>query len=69
MVYVMTQSDSTEVKKELLKNPWSPDASELASTISPKGLSVDCQWYLYDSICEFCPAEDCDLTSCSQANK
>ena len=62
VVYVMTQSDSIEVKKELLKNPWSPDASELLSTISPKGLSVDRQWYLYDSIREFCPAEDRDLT-------
>ena len=45
-----------QVTFKLLKEPWTPDA-----VISPHGLSVDCQWYLYDSIQPFSPDDDKDI--------
>ena len=59
-VFTKERSDSPEVKHHLLKEPWSPDADELPTVISPCGLSAERQWYLHDQIRPFCPAEDMD---------
>ena len=59
-VFTKEQCDSTEVKHELLKAPWTPDVNDLPAVIPPRGLSAERQWYLYDQIRPFCPAEDMD---------
>ena len=38
---------------KLLTESWTTDAAELSTVISSHGLSVDRQWYLYDSIRPF----------------
>ena len=48
-------SDSKEVKFKMLKRDWSPSATDLPFVITPPGLSAERQWYLYDSIREYCP--------------
>ena len=65
VVYTKTSSDATEKRHALLKKSqlsWLPDPLEYPPAVSPKGLSAERQWYLYDSIREFCPAEDRDIT-------
>ena len=42
------QADSPEKRFDLLKDSWSPSAHELPPVISPHGLSVKRQWYLYE---------------------
>ena len=59
-VFAKEYGDSAKVTFKLLKELWNPDATELPTVISPHGLSVDCQWYLYDSIRPFCPDDDKD---------
>ena len=54
------QSDSTEIKLNLLKAPWNPDKDTLLSVVPPHGLSLERQWYLYEQIQPFCPEEDQD---------
>ena len=48
-------SDSEEVKFKMLKDDWSPSATDLPPVITPPGLSPERQWYLHDSIREYCP--------------
>ena len=55
-------SDSEEVKFKLLKHDWSPSATELPPVIPPPGLSAERQWYLYDSIRNYCPDYCKDVT-------
>ena len=63
VMYAKFHSDSKEeVKFQFLKDSWSPGSSDFPSQIFPKGLSVERQWYLFDSIREFCPPEDRDVT-------
>ena len=53
---------NTERKINLLKDlSWRPPSSDLPNTISPEGLSLTRQWYLYEKIREFCPPEVQDL--------
>ena len=40
---------------KLLKDDWSPSATDLPPVINPPGLSAERQWYLYDNIREYCP--------------
>ena len=54
-VFTKEQCDSTEVKHELLKAPWTPDINDLPAVIPPRGLIAERQWYLYDQIRPFCP--------------
>ncbi len=62
-VFIKQCSDSdAELKVELLKSAWSPDLSDLPAIITPKGLSATRQWYLHDSIRQFCSDEDKDIT-------
>ena len=59
-VFVKEQSDSPELKIDLLKAPWNPPAHELPEVVPPKGLSAERQWYLREQIRPFCPDEDKD---------
>ena len=63
-VFVRNACDATSNEKEinLLKDiSWLPQPSSLPSIVSPDGLSLQRQWYLYDKIREFCPLEVQDL--------
>ena len=64
VVYVKEHADTAEVRMDLNKSspPWVPDKDELPSVVSPKGLSAERQWYLYDHIRPFCPDSDKDIT-------
>ena len=59
-VFVKEHSDSSEVKIDLLKEPWNPSADELPEVVPPKGLSAERQWYLHEQIRPFCSEEDRD---------
>lgn len=63
VVYTKVNADDEDEKRsKLLKDSWVPDANEYPPRVSPKGLSTERQWYLYDQIREFCPEEDRDVT-------
>ena len=48
-------SDSdTSTYKTLTDDNWCPDPDELPQVISPPGLSLSRQWYLYRQIREYC---------------
>ena len=57
-VFVREYCDSSEVKLDLLKAPWSPSHEELSPAVPPKGLSAKRQWYLHKQISPFCPESD-----------
>ena len=61
-VFVREKSDSPEVEMKLLKDNWSPSATDLPELIRPSGLTPSRQWYLYNKIREFCPDESKDIT-------
>ena len=62
-VYVKEKAGSTEVKVSVVKvRNWSPKADELPPILSPAGLSLQRQWYLYNKIREFCPDHLKDIT-------
>ena len=56
-------NDSEEVKFKMLKDDWSPSATDLPAVVTPSGLSAERQWYLFDSIREYCP-ETCRDDAC-----
>ena len=62
-VFVKSCTDATTERKiKLLKDTsWLPDDSSFPEEIIPNGLSLTRQWYLYDKIREFCPAEVQDI--------
>ena len=64
VVYVKEHADTAERKLTLSKSAttWSPDPHTLPPIVPPKGLSAERQWYLFDTIREFCPDSDKDLT-------
>ena len=56
VVFVKQHADMEECEIHLLNDPsWSPTHCNLPPVIQPPGLSLDRQWYLYDSIRQFCP--------------
>lgn len=61
-VFVRETSDGPEVEYKLLKNEWSPTATDLPECNTPSGLSANRQWYLFNKIREFCPEEAQDVT-------
>lgn len=61
-VSVRERSDSPEEDILLLKDAWSPSASDLPPVLTPKGLNLTRQWYLYNKIREFCPDNVKDTT-------
>ena len=62
VVFIKEHSDTTEVKVNMLKQPWSPEKDNLPDVIPPRGLSAERQWYLYEQIRPFCPDHDKDTT-------
>ena len=55
-VFVKDSSNGAERKINLLKETsWRPSATDLPEVITPPGLPLDWQWYLYNKIREFCP--------------
>ena len=55
-VFVKEYADTEEHQTLLLNDfSWQPTQSQLPPIIHPLGLSLDRQWYLYDSIRQFCP--------------
>lgn len=65
VVYTKVHSDDKDWKKFDLRkstSSWCPDPSEYPTRVIPKGLSQERQWYLHDSIREFCPEEYRDIT-------
>ncbi|MCG8625782.1 MAG: hypothetical protein MJE68_27755, partial [Proteobacteria bacterium] len=62
-VFVREKSDSPEVEMKLLKDDWTPPATDLPERVAPTGLSLARQWYLFNKIREFCP-KDCKDVTC-----
>ena len=62
VVIVKEYNDSAETEFRLLKDDWIPNPDVYPDVVTPKGLSLERQWYLYDSIRQFCPEEDKDIT-------
>ena len=55
-VFVKDSSKGTEQKINLLRDKsWRPSTADLPETITPPGLSLEREWYLYNKIMEFCP--------------
>ena len=55
MVHVKCKSSSTERIIKLIKDDtWSPSAHNLPDIITPPGLSLQRQWYLFEKIRDFC---------------
>ena len=54
-VILKEYNDSEGVKFKLLKDDWSPSATDLPPVVTPPGLSPERQWYLFDSIRVYCP--------------
>ena len=57
-VFTKEQCDSPDEKHNLMKALWNVDDDGLPAVVPPCGLSVERQWYVYDQIGPFCPAED-----------
>lgn len=61
VVFVREHADTEEISLTITKNDWKPDSDELPHVLHPKGLTVERQWYLHDSIRPFCPDESKDV--------
>ena len=59
-LYLKEHGDSQEVEFKFRRNKWNPSADQLPPITPPPGLSADRQWYLYDSIRQFCTPETRD---------
>ncbi len=57
-------SDSASIDIDIRKNKlsWYPVANDLPPVITPKGLSADRQWYLYEKIRPYCHEYSADNT-------
>ena len=61
-VFVKNSSNGVERKINLLKDAsWRPSPADLPAVITPPGLPLERQWYLYNKIREFCPDSTKDL--------
>ena len=60
VVAVKEHSNSPEKVMELVKIP--SNFTDYPNQISPKGLSVERQWYLYEKIRDFCSEDSRDAT-------
>jgi hypothetical protein len=61
VAFVKQHADTEEHEMLLLNDAsWQPTQFELPPIVNPLGLSLDSQWYLYDSIRQFCPESVCD---------
>ena len=58
----LNDEDNPERKVVLLKDvSWQPEPSDLPGVVTPEGLSLTRQWYLYNKIREYCSPEVQDL--------
>ncbi len=57
-------SDSSSIDIDVRKNKltWHPVVTDLPPVITPKGLSADRQWYLYEKIRPYCQEYSADIT-------
>ena len=56
VVHFKAASDSKEERIVLQKNTvWCPTSSDVPERVTPAGLSLERQWYLYNTIAEYCP--------------
>ena len=61
-VFVRRSSDDRETKINILRDSsWKPSINNMPPLITPPGLSLERQWYLYSKIREFCPDQAKDL--------
>ena len=57
-VEVRLESDSESEQFNLITDhSWAPSANDLPPVVPPSGLSPERQWYLYNSIRDYCPLE------------
>lgn len=62
-IFVKERSGSPEEERNILKKGnWRPTKDDLPPILTPSGLSLQRQWYLYDKIREFCPNNVKDTT-------
>ena len=68
-IFVKEKSGSTEEKKCILKDKtWLPTAEQLPPVLSPSGLSLQRQWYLYDRIREYI-SQSCQNITCPKPDQ
>ena len=60
--FAIEKSDSVETELSLMKTSHQPLTTEMPQQLAPSGLSLQCQWYLYQKIREFYPDEMQDIT-------
>lgn len=61
-VMVKESSDGTERRIKLVKDTtWKPSLATLPEIITPPGLTLEREWYLYNKIREFCPENTKDI--------
>ena len=61
-VFVKNACDDKERKMNLLKSTtWRPTPTTLPAYITPPGLSLERQWYLFNKIRDFCPDNAKDI--------
>ena len=53
VVYTKLSCNSSEKREELVKDRSSPGPLHLPASITPKGLSTERQWYLFEKILIF----------------
>ena len=57
-MHVWEESDSTEQSISLIvDHTWAPSAGDLPELVLPAGLSLERQWYLHNTIVEYCEEE------------
>ena len=62
VVFVKNACDDKEGKINLLKSTtWRPTPTTLPAYITPPGLSLEQQWYLFNKIRDFCPDNAKDI--------
>ena len=61
VVFVKEHADTPEIALTVTKNNWIPDSTQLPDVVHPKGLSIERQWYLYESIRPFCQEDSKDI--------
>ena len=58
VIRVKVESDSEEETLDILKSTaWHPHQLTLPDRVTQAGLSLECQWYLYNNIVEYCTEE------------
>ena len=56
-VFLKEHVDTEEIALVINKNNWRPDPTQLPDVLQPRGLSIERQWYLFETIRPFCEVE------------